>query len=164
MMNIPLETLAELCLAQNTKVVTAESCTGGMVSAAITDLAGSSQWFDAGFVTYSNEAKTAMLGVQVATLIEHGAVSEAVVKEMALGAVKNSQAQFAVSISGIAGPGGGTPGKPVGTVCFAVSDALNSQAETCVFEGDRASVRQAACERALTLLLNFIRDALKQHQ
>jgi nicotinamide-nucleotide amidase len=155
-MNSQLKALAQLCIANNIRVATAESCTGGMVSAAITDLAGSSQWFDAGFVTYSNEAKMAMLGVKLATLAEHGAVSELVVSEMALGAVNNSKAQFAVSISGIAGPGGGTKDKPVGTVCFAVADAHNSQAETCVFTGDRAAVRLAACERALTLLLGFI--------
>lgn len=155
-MNSQLKALAQLCVAKKIAVATAESCTGGMVSAAITELVGSSQWFDAGFVTYSNEAKMAMLGVKQATLAEHGAVSEPVVCEMALGAVNNSQAQFAVSISGIAGPGGGTQDKPVGTVCFAVGDAQSRQAETCIFTGDRAAVRLAACERALTLLLNFI--------
>lgn len=161
MMNDNLDALAQLCMDHGIKVATAESCTGGMVSGAMTDLAGSSQWFDAGFVTYSNEAKTAMLGVQTSTLSEHGAVSEAVVKEMALGAVNNSQAQFAVSISGIAGPGGGSVEKPVGTVCFGVSNAKLSQAETCFFNGDRAQVRQAASEYAVSALLGFIQQTQK---
>lgn len=159
MMNDKLETLAQLCLKHGFKVATAESCTGGMVSAAMTDIAGSSQWFDAGFVTYSNEAKMAMLGVQDTTLLEHGAVSEQVVKEMALGAVHNSQAQFAVSISGIAGPGGGSAEKPVGMVCFAVSSSESTKTETRFFTGDRAQVREAASEHAVSALLSFIQQS-----
>jgi nicotinamide-nucleotide amidase len=100
-------------------LATAESCTGGAVSAAITDIAGSSAWFERGFVTYANAAKVEMLGVNQATLARYGAVSEAVVREMATGALLRSHAQFAVAVSGIAGPDGGTPDKPVGTVWFA---------------------------------------------
>ncbi|MGL5977103.1 MAG: nicotinamide-nucleotide amidohydrolase family protein, partial [Aeromonas sobria] len=102
---------------------TAESCTGGGVASAITDIAGSSGWFDRGFVTYTNEAKQQMLGVSGETLAQHGAVSEAVVLEMARGALAHSSASISVAISGIAGPGGATEGKPVGTVWFALADS-----------------------------------------
>lgn len=148
--------LAKLCLDKGVMVATAESCTGGMVSAAITDLAGSSQWFDAGFITYSNDAKKKMLGVKAETLDTHGAVSEPVVHEMAKGAVNNSAAQYAVSISGVAGPGGGTPDKPVGMVCFGVSDGVKSLAITQQFEGDRVEVRQQSRGFALNWLQQFI--------
>lgn len=151
-----LERLAEKCLSEQLKIATAESCTGGMVSASITDLAGSSQWFDAGFVTYSNEAKMNMLNVKSETLADHGAVSEPVVEEMALGAVLNSGAQYAVSISGVAGPGGGTKDKPVGMVCFGVSDGSQSEMTTKQFDGDRAEVRRQARDFALNYLLEFI--------
>lgn len=153
-----LSNLAELCIKQQYMLATAESCTGGMVSAAITDLAGSSQWLDRGFVTYSNDAKMQMLGVQSSTLDQHGAVSEPVVIEMAAGAVTHSNANYAVSISGIAGPGGGTPDKPVGLVCFGVSDGSNSKSFVKQFDGDRAQVRLQACEYALSVLLSFIQE------
>ncbi len=105
--------------ARRALCVTAESCTGGLVAGAITDVAGSSAWFDRGFVTYSNEAKMELLGVPAATLAQHGAVSEAIARAMAEGALARSRASVAVAITGIAGPGGGSPEKPVGTVCFA---------------------------------------------
>ncbi|MGR5196280.1 nicotinamide-nucleotide amidase [Vibrio sp. WZ-1] len=134
-------------------LTTAESCTGGGVATAITDIAGSSAWLDRAFVTYSNEAKMEMLGVQAATLEAHGAVSEPVVIEMVQGAIKNSNATIGVSISGIAGPGGGSKEKPVGTVCFAFADNQNWQlVETKHFTGDRAEVRKKAVEHALTQL------------
>ncbi|UTM57825.1 nicotinamide-nucleotide amidase [Photobacterium sp. CCB-ST2H9] len=135
--------------------VTAESCTGGGVSAAITDIAGSSGWFDRAFVTYSNEAKQDMLGVRADTLTEYGAVSEPVVSQMAQGALTYSRGQISVAISGIAGPDGGTPDKPVGTVCFAWADATGWMlVETCHFDGDRWSVREQAVERALQGILD----------
>ena len=129
---------------------TAESCTGGLVAAAITDIAGSSAWFDSGFVTYSNEAKQAMLGVPAAILATHGAVSEPTARAMAEGALAHSRADAAVAITGIAGPGGATPGKPVGTVCFAWAIRGGStRALTRLFAGDRAAVRLASVGEAL---------------
>jgi nicotinamide-nucleotide amidase len=133
---------------------TAESCTGGMVAAAITDVAGSSAWFDRGFVTYANDAKCELLGVPAATIARHGAVSEATARAMAEGALARSRALIAVAVTGIAGPGGGSPEKPIGTVCFAwaVRDAP-TQAATRRFDGDRAAVRRAAAVEALHGLL-----------
>lgn len=136
------------------KVATAESCTGGLVAAAITDVAGSSGWFDRGFVTYSNEAKIAMLGVRAETLASDGAVSEATAREMAAGALARSLADLAVAVTGVAGPSGGSPEKPVGMVCFAW--ALRSGAiasATRHFAGDRAAVRAASAASALEGLL-----------
>ncbi|PSW18634.1 damage-inducible protein CinA [Photobacterium sanctipauli] len=142
--------LGQALSRQQWVAATAESCTGGGVSMAITEVAGSSAWFDRAFVTYSNEAKVQMLGVQEATLIEHGAVSEATVQEMAQGALVSSVADISVAISGIAGPGGGTLDKPVGTVCFAWADKTGWLAvETCLFDGDRQAVRTQAVEKAL---------------
>jgi len=135
-------------------LATAESCTGGWVSMCLTAIAGSSNWFDRGFVTYSNAAKVDMLGVAETTLTRHGAVSEPVVIEMATGALQHSQAQWALAISGVAGPAGGTPEKPVGTVCFAwAGPAGFTEAEICHFPGDREAVRRAAVEHALRGLL-----------
>lgn len=144
-----------LALAQrNWVAVTAESCTGGGVSSAITDIAGSSAWFDRAFVTYSNEAKQEMLGVRAETLAAFGAVSEPVVAEMAAGALAHSRGDIAVAISGIAGPGGGSEEKPVGTVCFAwAAQTGKSKVETCLFFGDRQEVRQQAVEKALSGLI-----------
>lgn len=140
---------------QQWMATTAESCTGGGVSTAITDIAGSSGWFDRAFVTYSNEAKQQMLGVQANTLVTYGAVSEPVVREMAAGALANSAANISVAISGIAGPGGGSAEKPVGTVCFAWADDSGWMAvKTCHLPGDRQQVRQQAVEIALTGLLD----------
>ena len=132
----------------------AESCTGGWLAKVITDTPGSTHWFDRGFVTYTNAAKHDMLGVGPATLEVQGAVSEATVREMAAGALQHSQAQLAVAISGIAGPEGGTPDKPVGTVCFAWN-RINEQprSETLHLPGDREAVRRQAVERALYGLL-----------
>lgn len=136
-------------------LATAESCTGGLVSAAITEIAGSSAWFDRGFVTYSNEAKTSQLGVSPLTLHAYGAVSEQTVREMLAGALANSLAQVAVAVSGVAGPGGGTAEKPVGTVCFGWITRGGSPA--CItrhFLGDRAAVRWQATKLALTGILD----------
>lgn len=135
----------------------AESCTGGGIAAAVTDVAGSSQWFDRGFVTYTNQAKQDMLGVKRDTLDSEGAVSEATVKEMVSGALSNSQAQVAVAVSGIAGPGGGSSEKPVGMVCFAWQ-VKNSEPEvrTEYFGGNRASVREQTILSALRGLLRVL--------
>jgi len=135
-------------------VATAESCTGGLVSSAFTDIAGSSAWFERGFVTYSNHAKIEMLGVPPDLIETHGAVSEEVARAMAEGALLESRAQVALSITGIAGPGGGTRDKPVGTVCFAwvVLEEL-VQSETMHFDGDRASVREQSVRHAIGGLL-----------
>ena len=139
--------------ADGLRVATAESCTGGALAKALTDLPGSSHWFVAGWVVYSNEAKQRDLGVRATTLARHGAVSAATVRELAAAALARSGAELAVSISGIAGPGGAAPGKPVGTVWFgfAVRRGRGVRIETvCVrFRGDRAAVRQKAVFQAL---------------
>lgn len=135
-------------------LATAESCTGGLVSAAITEIAGSSAWFDRGFITYSNEAKIELLGVSPLTLHAHGAVSEQTVLEMLAGALARSQAQVAVAVSGIAGPGGGTAEKPVGTVCFGwMWRGSRPECLTRHLEGDRAAVREQSVIIALSGLL-----------
>ncbi len=149
-----VESLAARLLARAWRVATAESCTGGMLAAACTDLAGSSRWFERGWVTYSNEAKHADLGVPEATLARHGAVSEPVVRAMADGARARSGAALAVSISGIAGPDGGTPGKPVGLVWFAVAcEGRPTASFHRQLPGDRAAVRVASVRAALEALL-----------
>ena len=135
-------------------VATAESCTGGLVAAALTEIAGSSAWFERGFVTYSNHAKVEMIGVEADLIDAHGAVSEEVARAMAEGALLESRAQCALSITGIAGPGGGTRDKPVGTVCFGwavLEEAVES--ETMHFAGDRAAVREQSARHALGGLL-----------
>lgn len=142
-------------------LATAESCTGGWVSMCVTAIAGSSNWFDCGFVTYSNAAKADMLGVSKKTIVRHGAVSEPVVLEMADGTLQRSRAQWALAISGVAGPAGGTPEKPVGTVCFAWAGPDGfSAAETCHFPGDREAVRRASVEHALRGLLGRLTPML----
>ncbi len=139
------------------RVATAESCTGGWLAKQITDLAGSSAIFDRGFVTYSNQSKVDMLGVQASTLEAHGAVSEAVVKEMTQGALLNSQANIAVSISGIAGPEGGSDDKPIGTVCFGWQrKGQQGIVETCFFNGNRDSIRAQAVDFALNKISEII--------
>lgn len=145
-----LTQLADALKAKGWMLATAESCTGGWIAKVCTDMAGSSVWFERGFITYSNEAKQEMLGVKSETLVQHGAVSEAVTAEMAVGALAHSRAQVAVSVSGIAGPGGATPTKPIGMVCFgwAVEDGA-VHTETCYFKGDRESVRKQSVEHAL---------------
>ena len=134
----------------------AESCTGGLIAAACTDLAGSSQWFERGFVTYSNAAKTDMLGVDAALIGQHGAVSEAVARAMAQGALALSRAQAAVAVTGVAGPGGGSPHKPVGTVWFGWATPAGVVSEARHFAGDRASVRQATVAHALGRLVELL--------
>jgi len=151
------EKLAKLLLDKKKQLAVAESCTGGWLAKCLTDSAGSSAWFERGFVTYSNAAKREMLGVSAGTLAEHGAVSEAVVREMAQGVLAHSRADVAVAISGIAGPGGGTPDKPVGTVCFAwAARAGFEEVVTRRFDGDRDAVRRHAVRYALERLLDLL--------
>ena len=146
-------------LAAGRRLATAESCTGGWVAKACTDIAGSSRWFECGFVTYSNAAKVRDLGVSGRTLESHGAVSEHTVREMAAGALRVSGADVAVAISGVAGPEGGTPDKPVGTVWFAVASRRGADvvitAELHLFEGDREVVRRRSVQRVLQLVLGL---------
>lgn len=144
--------LATRLLAQHRLLATAESCTGGMIAAACTDLAGSSTWFERGFVTYSNEAKTAMLGVDAQLIASHGAVSEAVARSMAQGALQQSCAQVSVAVTGVAGPSGGSADKPVGTVWFAWALPWGVTSEVQHFAGDRAAVRAATVAHALNRL------------
>ena len=137
-------------------LVTAESCTGGWVAQAVTAIAGSSEWFERGYVTYSNAAKREALGVRRATLERHGAVSEPTAREMARGALRRSRGTIAVSITGIAGPGGGSPGKPVGTVCFAWAQGRRIRSETRRYTGGRRSVRQKSVVHALRGILKWL--------
>jgi nicotinamide-nucleotide amidase len=133
----------------NATLATAESCTGGWAAQVVTSVAGSSAWFDRGFVTYSNAAKQEMLGVRPETLSVHGAVSEETAREMARGALQRSRATVALSITGVAGPGGGSREKPVGMVCFAWSRGGEVRSETRHFTGDRESVRRQSVILAL---------------
>lgn len=152
-----VEALAPILTRRAYRLVTAESCTGGAIAAALTGLAGSSEWFERGLVTYSNAAKQDLLGVSAALLTEHGAVSEEVVRTMAAGALRHSPAHISVAVSGIAGPGGGTPDKPVGTVCLAWADIDGRTASRTVqFRGDRQAVRAQATYAALQGLLEFL--------
>ena len=157
-------TLGELLQGTGMQVATAESCTGGWIAQSITSVAGSSGWFDRGFVTYSNDAKREMLGVRAQTIRKHGAVSERVVLDMALGAVKKSNATIAVSVSGIAGPDGGTAEKPVGTVWFAWAYEGHAEASMMWFPGDRNQVRYGAVMVALQGLIARIPVWLKNHE
>ena len=142
------------CLQRRLLLATAESCTGGWAAQVITHTAGSSEWFERGFVTYSNDAKVELLDVAPETLSRHGAVSEETAAEMAAGALKNSKALFSLAITGIAGPTGGSPGKPVGTVCFAwCRVGQTPAAETAMFAGDREAIRRQAVLHALRGLL-----------
>lgn len=143
-------------------LVTAESCTGGWVGEAVTMVPGSSDWYERGFITYTYISKREMLGVKVETLEQHGAVSEQTVKEMVTGALVHSHAQVAVAVSGTAGPAGGTPEKPVGTVCLAWA-LRNGEpvAETRHFAGDREAVRRQSVERALAGVLELLRARCK---
>lgn len=137
-------------------LATAESITGGSISQAVTDIAGSSGWFDCGFVTYSNGSKTKFLNVSEALIAQHGAVSEEVAAEMAKGTLNNTDAHITLSTTGIAGPSGAVPGKPVGTVCFGWAHGPLAHTERVVFSGDRHSVRTQSAEYALKGLLKFI--------
>lgn len=143
-----------LLLSNGQRLVTAESCTGGWVAQCLTSIAGSSQWFERGFVSYSNDAKQEMLGVESDTLRLHGAVSEAVAAAMASGALRHSHADWALAITGIAGPGGASTGKPVGTVCFGWAGPEGFvELETCHFSGTREDVRAHSVAHACTGLL-----------
>ena len=153
--------LAELLLARGWKLALAESCTGGLVCATLTELSGSSEWFERGYITYSNQAKTECLGVPAELIESHGAVSEPVARAMAQGAQRNAGANIGVSITGIAGPTGGTAEKPVGTVCFGwtTPNTGGEDVTTCqtkLFSGDRQSIRQQATEHALVGLLQLL--------
>lgn len=148
-----VESVASGLVERNWQLATAESCTGGWISKVLTDRAGSSGWFDRGFVTYSNQSKQDMLGVLPGTLREHGAVSRETVLEMAGGALANSAAQLSVAVSGIAGPDGGTMEKPVGTVWLAWGSPDGVDAVCELFPGDREQVRSLTVERALQGLL-----------
>ena len=142
--------------ASRARLVTAESCTGGWVSQAVTSIAGSSDWFERGYVTYSNEAKREDLGVAKATLLRHGAVSEPTARAMASGALRRGRGTIALAITGIAGPGGGAPGKPVGMVCFAWAHGRKMRSETRRFRGGRASVRRQSVAYALRGVLKWL--------
>jgi nicotinamide-nucleotide amidase len=144
--------LAGALRARRWKLVTAESCTGGLIAGACTAVAGSSDWFDRGFVTYSNEAKVELLGVDAARIAAHGAVSEEVARAMCAGALARSPAQLGLAVTGIAGPGGAVPGKPVGTVWMAWGTAAGIGAVRLQLAGDRAAVRAAAVAAALARL------------
>jgi nicotinamide-nucleotide amidase len=150
------ERLAAALTARGWMLATAESCTGGLVAAACTDLSGSSAWFERGFVTYSNTAKTELLGVDPDLLARHGAVSEVVARAMAFGALRRSAAQVSVAVTGIAGPTGGTVDKPVGTVWFGFSVEGQLSSETCRFDGDRAAIRAATVRHALDRLVQLV--------
>lgn len=159
-MNVPEQCalLADLLRQKQWMLATAESCTGGLIAAACTDLAGSSHWFERGFVTYSNEAKTELLGVDTQLIETHGAVSAQVAHAMAAGAVTRSHAQVTVAVTGVAGPGGGSVDKPVGTVWFGWSVGGKVQTERRHFTGDRAMVRAATVQHALQTLLVLLRN------
>ena len=148
------ERLGAAALARGTMIATAESCTGGLLAGAITSIAGSSGWFERGFVTYSDLAKEQQLGVASSTIERFGAVSEETAKAMAQGAVRGSAAQWAVAVTGIAGPDGGSPDKLVGTVWFAWAGPDHLQALKRQFDGDRAAVRQASVQAALEGLID----------
>lgn len=148
-----VQQLADKLLARQWHLATAESCTGGGVSYFLTEIAGSSQWFDRGFITYSNEAKQEQLNVPQETIEQFGAVSEETAKAMAVGALKNSHAQLSVAVTGIAGPDGGTEEKPVGLVWFAWATQNKVFAENIIFIGDRHTIRLQAIRFALNGLL-----------
>ena len=154
-----VEDLATALLARGWMLATAESCTGGLIAGACTDLAGSSNWLERGFVSYSNAAKTELLGVDAALIARHGAVSEPVARAMAQGALQHSKAQCALAVTGIAGPGGGSAAKPVGTVWFAWATPHGVCSEIQCFDGDRARVRSATVQHSLTVLLNLVQAA-----
>lgn len=148
--------LATQLLKNSDKICTAESCTGGLIAKTFTDLAGSSLWFDRGFVTYSNQAKIDMLGVNPESLEKQGAVSEAVATEMVIGALKHSEAQIAISVTGIAGPDGGSELKPVGTVWFGFALKDRVWTEKHCFDGDRDQIRNSSLYYALTRINDLI--------
>ena len=151
-----VEALAALLRERGATLTTAESCTGGLIAAACTALAGSSDWFERGFVTYSNAAKSELLGVEPAVIARHGAVSEKVARAMAEGALARSPAHCSVAVTGIAGPGGATPGKPVGTVWLAIAlRGLPTHADRFQLVGDRATIREETVRRAVHRLVHL---------
>ena len=152
------KTLAQILLSKNWTISLAESCTGGLVCATLTELAGSSEWFERGYITYSNEAKTECLDVPMDLIESHGAVSEQVAMAMAEGARINSGSNVAISITGIAGPSGGSVEKPVGTVCFGWATENQTLTKTMRFEGTRQMIRQDATEFALSELIALLRS------
>jgi nicotinamide-nucleotide amidase len=151
-----VEALARELKARCLMMATAESCTGGLIAGACTEVSGSSEWFERGFVTYSNAAKSELLGVPMALIDQHGAVSEPVARAMAAGAMAHSPAQLAVAVTGVAGPTGGSAEKPVGTVWFGWATPAGVFTEHQRFDGDRAAVRQATVQHALSGLLQRI--------
>lgn len=154
---LKLNQVTSLLKDQRRYICTAESCTGGQLAMWLTELAGSSEWFERGFITYSNEAKASLLAVDPELVENSGAVSEPVAKAMAKGALLHSNSQIAIAITGIAGPSGGGPGKPVGTVCFAVAAQSSIIAETKYFDAkDRQTIRAQSCLHALTMVEQFI--------
>jgi nicotinamide-nucleotide amidase len=157
-MNTLVEPLASILRERQWMLATAESCTGGMIAAACTDLAGSSDWFERGFVTYSNAAKTELLGVEAKLVEANGAVSEVVARAMAFGAVRHSHARVSVAVTGVAGPSGGSPDKPVGTVWFGFMVDGRLFSETKRFDGDRAAVRRQTVDHALTRLVEHLQE------
>jgi nicotinamide-nucleotide amidase len=150
-----VQQLADALRARGWRMATAESCTGGLIAASCTAQSGSSDWFERGFVTYSNAAKSELLGVDAALIAQHGAVSEPVALAMARGALQHAPVQLAVAVTGIAGPTGGVPGKPVGTVWLACGTATHVQAELLNLPGDRDAVRAATVHAALQRLLHI---------
>ncbi|MGB0445507.1 MAG: nicotinamide-nucleotide amidase [Porticoccaceae bacterium] len=148
--------LGEILCKKNAKLTIAESCTGGAISEAITSVSGSSQWFEFGFVTYANSAKRQLLGVSEETLEQYGAVSEQVVKQMAQGAIKQSEADYAIAVSGVAGPDGGTEEKPVGTVWVCWQTPSQIWTHKLVLSGDRQAVRTEAVKKSLQQLLQHL--------
>ena len=152
-------TVATLLTRRQQKLATAESCTGGLIAGALTALPGSSTWFERGWVTYSNAAKTEELGVDAALIAQHGAVSAAVAMAMAAGARRTARTDYALSVTGIAGPDGGTPEKPVGTVCFGWATPTETHIETQHFNGNRQQVRELSVAHALAGLIALLMDA-----
>ena len=152
-----VDALAEVLRARGLHLATAESCTGGLIAAACTSIAGSSDWFERGVVSYSNEAKTELLGVPAALITRHGAVSAEVARAMAEGALVHSSADMSVAVTGIAGPGGGTPDKPVGTVWLALARrGQPAQATLLQLQGSRSEIREQTVDRALQLVLSSL--------
>ena len=152
--------VADLLLKNNWMLATAESCTGGLIAAACTDLAGSSAWFERGFVSYSNTSKTELLGVDAAVIAREGAVSSAVAQAMARGALAHAQAQVSVAVTGVAGPSGGSADKPVGTVWFGWASPQGVSTQIMHFPGDRAHVRAATVRHALQGLVDRLASPL----
>ena len=157
------QTLASMLIAKDWKIALAESCTGGLVCATLTELAGSSEWFERGYITYSNEAKIECLGVSPELIESFGAVSEPVAQAMAEGAKQASGANVAISITGIAGPSGGSAEKPVGTVCFGWAIQMSSSenrilSKTMFFDGDRNTIREQAKDYSLAQLIALLRN------